>query len=109
MLHVFLNVPDCLVLSSPMKLRSRNSSFKNSIMYLHCLQLNEEERLSLSLERTQNGQSSSTSLQSQPSFSSSQVRCCGDLRFDTFVMGMFVLTLADIISYLGRSQWRFLI
>ncbi|KAG0586495.1 hypothetical protein KC19_2G096000 [Ceratodon purpureus] len=36
-------------------------------------QLNEEERPSLLLERTQNGQVSSTSLQSQPSFSSSQV------------------------------------
>lgn len=36
-------------------------------------QLNEEERPSLALERTQNGQVSSTALQTQPSFSTSQV------------------------------------
>jgi CCR4-NOT transcription complex subunit 1 len=62
-------------------------------MYSRCVQLNEEERPSLSLERTQNGQVSSTSLQSQPSFSSSQVPCLCDMRFDTFIVGTFIVTV----------------
>lgn len=71
------------------------------------LQLIEEERPSLALDRSQNGQASSIS--SQPSFSSSQVHflVC-DKRFVLFVMGIFVLSVTDILL-LGRFQWRFLI
>lgn len=102
------DVLDCLVLS-PVSVRSRSSPLKSFIMHIRCLQLNEDERPSFLLERTQNGQISSTSLQSQPSFSSSQVHCRGDMLFDTIVLEIFVDIMADIIFYIGRFQWRFLI